>query len=77
MNTVLNESAVIELMRQEQVKANAKAEELWQRLKTAEAAMAPAKAIYDKALCEWSDAQRIADSIATLLKAQEPQSIAA
>jgi len=72
MNTVLNESAVIELMRQEHARASAKAEELWQRLKTIEEAMAPQKAAYNAALGEWSDANRLADALGALLKAKEP-----
>ena len=66
MNTALNESAIIELMRQEHAKAEAKAEELWQKLKQCEAAMKPYKDVYDKALCEWSDAQRLEESLKTL-----------
>jgi len=72
MNTVLNESAVIELMRQEHARASAKAEELWERLKTAEEAMAPQKAAYEAALHEWSTANRLAEALGALLKAKEP-----
>jgi len=73
MNTVLNESAVIELMRQEHTRASAEAEELWERLKTIEEAMAPQKAAYEAALHEWSDANRMAAALGALLKAKEPQ----
>lgn len=72
MNAVLNEPAVIALMSTEQKHLTAKAEELWTRLMAAEEAMKPYKDAYDEVLREWSEAHRLANSIAAVLKANQP-----
>jgi len=78
MNTpILNEAAVLVLMRQEHARLSAVTDELWQRLKVAEEAMAPLKADYDKLLNAWSDAHRLTDALEAILKAKETQKVSA
>lgn len=72
MNAILTEPAVIEMMRAEQVRIEAQAEELWTRLKAAEESMKPYKEAYDKVLWEWSEAHRLSDSLKAILAAKTP-----
>ena len=72
MNTVLDEPAVLEIMRQEHAKLTAQAAELWLRLKTTEIALKPYKDAHDDALRAWADVNRQADMFGAVLKAKEP-----
>ena len=72
-NAILTEPAVLALMRQEHARLELETEELWQKLKSAEEAMAPYKLEYEKVLNEWADMQRLTQSLAAILKAKEPE----
>jgi len=73
MNAVLTEPAVLELMRQEHARVSAVVDKLWQKLQEAEDAMQPYKERYEEILHHWSDAKRLQDSLASVIKAKEPQ----
>lgn len=69
---ILDEPAVIALMRAEHTRLKAQSDELWLRLETIEAAKKPYQDAYDAALSEWSDVNRQTDMLELLLKAKEP-----
>ncbi len=78
MNAIqLDEPRVLEIMRREQAKAQARADELWERMKVAEAEMKPFKDIYDVLVQEWSQVHGMAQSLAACLAAKAQEASAA
>ena len=71
--TVLSESAVIDLVRREHARVSAVTSGLWQKLQEAEDEMQPYKERYQEILGQWSNAKRLQDSLAAVIKAKEPQ----
>ena len=74
MNTteasVLTEPAVLALMRAEEARLRVEAERLWQKLKSIEEERKPLQDAYEAALQEWNEAQRLADSLAAVIKSK-------
>ncbi len=70
--TTTEETAVLDLMRQEHARLQAIEAELWTRLDEAEAAMKPMKDRYDAIRSEWSKAHTQLTGLAACIAAKEP-----
>ncbi len=70
--TTTEETAVLDLMRQEHARLQAIEAELWTRLDEAEAAMQPFKDRHDAIRTQWSEVRARMQGLAVCIAAKEP-----